>query len=143
MRSFAFNIAYWILSIGYGLTAFGPSFMQRSLGMGMIQVAWIVAPVAGVMGTLSALGGGWLANRVAKRWGLYAQAWLVLALYYTMIRARRCTVALPFWALVQTMLRSTGLCSWACRMQKIVVAKSWKSTLTQSSLSARYKAVTR
>ena len=66
--------------IGYGLTAFGPSFMQRSLGMEMIQVAWIVAPVAGVMGTLSAVGGGWLANRVAKRWGLHAQAWLVLAL---------------------------------------------------------------
>lgn len=66
--------------IGYGLTAFGPSFMQRSLGLEMIQVAWIVAPVAGVMGTLSAVGGGWLANRVAKRSGIHAQAWLVLVL---------------------------------------------------------------
>lgn len=66
--------------IGYGLTAFGPSFMQRSLGMQMIDVAWIVAPVGGLMGTLSAVGGGWLANRAAKRWGLHSQAWLVLAL---------------------------------------------------------------
>lgn len=66
--------------IGYGLTAFGPSFMQRSLGLAMIDVAWVVAPVAGVMGTLSAVGGGWLANRVAKRSGLHAQAWLVLVL---------------------------------------------------------------
>ena len=66
--------------IGYGLTHFGPSFMQRSLGMAMIHVAWIVAPVAGVMGTLSAVLGGMLANRLARTRGLYAQAWMVLVL---------------------------------------------------------------
>ncbi|MCP3730681.1 hypothetical protein M9978_09600 [Sphingomonas sp. MG17] len=26
------------------------------------------------------MGGGWLANRAAARWGLYAQSWLVLAM---------------------------------------------------------------
>jgi MFS family permease len=66
--------------IGYGHAAFGPSFMQRSLGMEMIDVARIVAPVGAVMGTISAVGGGWLANRLAVRYGLYAQSWLVFAL---------------------------------------------------------------
>lgn len=63
--------------IGYGHAAFGPSFLQRSLGMSMIDVAKYVAPVGAVMGTLSAVGGGWLANRAARRYGLYAQSWLV------------------------------------------------------------------
>lgn len=66
--------------IGYGHAAFGPSFLQRSLGLSMVQVAGIVAPVGAVCGTISAVGGGWLANLAAKRWGLYAQAWLVMGL---------------------------------------------------------------
>lgn len=66
--------------IGYGHAAFGPSFMQRSLGMEMIDVARIVAPVGAVMGTISAVGGGWLANRLATRYGLHAQSWMVFAL---------------------------------------------------------------
>lgn len=66
--------------IGYGHAAFGPSFIQRSLGMSMIDVARIVAPVGAVMGTISAVGGGWLANRLAARYGLHAQSWMVFAL---------------------------------------------------------------
>jgi len=66
--------------IGYGHAAFGPSFMQRSLGMEMIDVARIVAPVGAVMGTISAVGGGWLANRLATHYGLHAQSWMVFAL---------------------------------------------------------------
>jgi len=66
--------------IGYGHTAFGPSFLQRSLGLSVTQVALWVAPVAAIMGTASALGGGWLANRLAARRGVHAQSWLVLAM---------------------------------------------------------------
>ncbi|MBX3594205.1 MAG: MFS transporter [Sphingomonas sp.] len=66
--------------IGYGHTAFGPSFLIRSVGLDKIQIASIVAPVGAVCGTLSAVLGGWLANRAAARWGLHAQAWLVLAM---------------------------------------------------------------
>jgi len=66
--------------IGYGHAAFGPSFLQRSLGVSMIDVARIVAPVGAVMGTLSAVFGGILANRLAARYGLYAQSWMVFAL---------------------------------------------------------------
>lgn len=66
--------------IGYGQTAFGPSFMIRTMGMDKLQIASIVAPVGALCGTLSAVGGGWLANWAAARWGLHAQAWLVLAM---------------------------------------------------------------
>jgi predicted MFS family arabinose efflux permease len=79
----AFNLVMGVTItslIGYGHAAFGPSFLQRSVGLSMIDVARYVAPVGAVCGTISAVGGGWLANKVAARWGLHAQAWLVLAL---------------------------------------------------------------
>ncbi|MCW4461278.1 MFS transporter [Sphingomonas sp. BT-65] len=66
--------------IGYGHTAFGPSFMIRTIGLDKLQIASIVAPVGAVCGTLSAVLGGWLANKAAERWGLHSQAWLVLAM---------------------------------------------------------------
>jgi predicted MFS family arabinose efflux permease len=66
--------------IGYGHTAFGPSFMIRSMGLDKLQIASIVAPIGAVCGTLSAVGGGWLANWAAARWGLHAQSWLVLTM---------------------------------------------------------------
>lgn len=66
--------------IGYGQTAFGPSFLIRSIGLSKVEIASIVAPVAAICGTLSAVGGGWLADRVARRWGLFAQSWMVLAM---------------------------------------------------------------
>ncbi len=67
-------------TIGYGQTAFGPSFMQRSLGLSLMDIATWIAPIAAVMGTASALLGGWMANVAARRYGVHAQAWLVLAL---------------------------------------------------------------
>ena len=79
----AFNLVMGVTItslIGYGHAAFGPSFMQRSLGIQMIDIARYVAPVGAVFGTLSAVGGGWLANKVAARTGLYAQSWLVLVM---------------------------------------------------------------
>ncbi|WP_445192531.1 spinster family MFS transporter [Sphingomonas sp. Tas61C01] len=79
----AFNLVMGVTItslIGYGHAAFGPSFMQRSVGLSMIDVARYVAPVGAICGTISAVGGGWLANKVAAKYGLHAQAWLVLAL---------------------------------------------------------------
>jgi len=66
--------------IGYGHTSFGPSFLIRTIGLDKLQIASIVAPVGAVCGTLSAVLGGWLANKAAERWGLHSQAWLVLAM---------------------------------------------------------------
>jgi len=66
--------------IGYGHTAFGPSFLIRTIGLDKLQIASIVAPVGAICGTLSAVLGGWLANKAAERWGLHSQAWLVLVM---------------------------------------------------------------
>lgn len=66
--------------IGYGHTAFGPSFLIRSYDFELTDISRFVAPIGAVMGTGSALIGGWLANILAKRYGLYAQSWLVLAM---------------------------------------------------------------
>ncbi|URW76531.1 MFS transporter [Sphingomonas donggukensis] len=66
--------------IGYGHAAFGPSFLIRALGLDKLQIASIVAPVGALCGTLSAVVGGILANRAAKRWGIHAQSWLVFGL---------------------------------------------------------------
>ncbi|GAA0727430.1 spinster family MFS transporter [Sphingomonas japonica] len=63
--------------IGYGLTAWGPSYMQRSLGISILEISLYVAPIGAVVGTISAVGGGRLADRLARTRGLYAQPWMV------------------------------------------------------------------
>ncbi|MDQ2893958.1 MAG: MFS transporter [Pseudomonadota bacterium] len=76
--------------IGYALAAFGPSYLQRSLGFSIQQVALIAAPIAAIVGTISGIGGGKLADWASKRWGLHAQSWMVavlkcLALPFTLV----------------------------------------------------------
>ena len=66
--------------IGYALSAFGPSYLQRSLGMSVRQVALIVAPLAALFGTISGIGGGRIADWASRRWGVHAQSWLVALL---------------------------------------------------------------
>lgn len=66
--------------IGYGLTAWGPSYMQRSLGISVRDIALFVALPAGAMGVISAVGGGRLADWLAKRHGLHLQSTMVAAL---------------------------------------------------------------
>ena len=39
--------------IGYGQTAFGPSFIIRNMGMNKLEIASIVAPIGAVCGTMS------------------------------------------------------------------------------------------
>ena len=66
--------------IGYALTAFGPSYLQRSLGFSIRQVALIVAPIAAIVGAFSGIVGGKLADWVSQRWGIHAQSWMVAIL---------------------------------------------------------------
>lgn len=73
--------------IGYGLTHWGPSFMIRTLNVEILTISLIVAPIGGIMGTISAVGGGRLADRLARRHGLHAQSWMVAILKL---------IALPF-----------------------------------------------
>ena len=73
--------------IGYGLTAWGPSFMVRSLGYSVREISLYVALPAGIAGAASAVFGGRLADRLARTRGLHAQATMVAVLK---------TLALPF-----------------------------------------------
>jgi MFS family permease len=73
--------------VGYGLTAFGPSYMQRSLGFSMREISLYVALPAGFCGMLSAVFGGRLADRLARGRGLWVQSSMVAVLK---------TLALPF-----------------------------------------------
>jgi MFS family permease len=73
--------------IGYGLTAWGPSFMVRSLGFSVREISLYVALPAGMAGAASAIFGGRLADRLARSHGLHAQALMVALLK---------TLALPF-----------------------------------------------
>ena len=66
--------------VGYALTGWGPSYMQRSLGYSMREVANYVALPAALIGAASALIGGKLADRAARRRGVYAQSWVVVAM---------------------------------------------------------------
>nr|WP_223176619.1 MFS transporter [Sphingomonas hominis] len=63
--------------VGYALTGWGPSYMQRSLGFSMLEVSKYVALPAALIGSTSALLGGAAADRAAKRYGLHAQSWVV------------------------------------------------------------------
>ncbi|HEX7774962.1 MAG TPA: MFS transporter [Parvibaculum sp.] len=63
--------------VGYGGLIFGPSFFQRSLGMSPQQVGIIFGLIAGFVGGLGALIGGFLADyfsRRDKRWNSWVIA---------------------------------------------------------------------
>lgn len=73
--------------IGYGLAAFGPSFYIRSYGMDTKTVGLVLGPLVAIVGTISGVVGGIIADRWARRRGLHVQSWLVAILK---------TIALPF-----------------------------------------------
>lgn len=70
-----------ISGIGYAQGAFGPSYLQRSQHLTLTNIIFIVAPVAFVISTVSGLTGGQVANRLARRYGLHAQAWMIVGLH--------------------------------------------------------------
>ena len=63
--------------VGYAVTGWGPSYMQRSLGMSMLDVSKYVALPAAFVAGFSAMLGGWLCDRAAKSKGIYAQSYVV------------------------------------------------------------------
>ena len=66
--------------VGYAVTGWGPSYMQRSLGMSILDVSKYVALPAALIAGFSAMLGGWLCDRVAKSKGIYAQSYVVVVL---------------------------------------------------------------
>ncbi len=91
---FANAAARWMIAgvtltsmIGYALTSWSPAFLIRIFDLSTLQVGNIVAPLLAVAGVASGLGGGWLANRLTARDGLWRQPWMIAVLK---------TIALPF-----------------------------------------------
>ncbi len=78
-------------TIGYGLTYWGPAYYQRSFGFTTLDISTIVAPTLAVAGIVGVVGGGWLANWCARKWGLWSQATMIAVLK---------AIALPFAALL-------------------------------------------
>jgi MFS family permease len=64
--------------IGYGLTAFGPSFMQRSFGFTKLDIALKVAPAGAVIVAVAAIASGRIADRLTRRYGQYSQSFMVV-----------------------------------------------------------------
>jgi MFS family permease len=64
--------------VGYAVTGWGPSYMQRSLGMSMLDVSKYVALPAAFVAGFSAMLGGWLCDRAAKKHGIFAQSYVVM-----------------------------------------------------------------
>lgn len=62
--------------VGYGGLIFGPSFFQRSLGMTPQDVGLFFGLIAGFVGGLGALIGGYLADRLSKR-DMRWNAWVI------------------------------------------------------------------
>ena len=63
--------------IGYGLTAFGPSFLIRSFGFTKLDIALKVAPAAALVLAIAGVVSGKVADRLARTRGLPAQATFV------------------------------------------------------------------
>jgi MFS family permease len=76
--------------IGYGHAAFGPSYLQRSFGFGPLDIAWKVAPAAALVILAGTIGSGKLADWLARRRGIHAQATMVAVFKFC---------ALPFMVL--------------------------------------------
>lgn len=62
--------------VGYGGLIFGPSFFQRSLGLSPQEVGLFFGLIAGFVGGLGALIGGFLADRLSKR-DMRWNAWVI------------------------------------------------------------------
>ena len=63
--------------IGYGHTAFGPSYLIRSFGFTKLDIALKVAPFAAIVLSIAAVAAGKLADRLARGRGVYIQAKMV------------------------------------------------------------------
>lgn len=88
--------AFWLLSlgaaagssIGYGISFWLPSFVQRSFGFGLFETALFVAATLLTGGVAGMLSGGWLADRLGQR----NRAW------YAWLPAIAYVIGAPLWA---------------------------------------------
>lgn len=76
--------------VGYATANFGPSYLQRSFGMTMLQVSLLYAPAVALIGAFGGIVGGRIADALGRKHGLHVQSWFVAALKFA---------ALPFTVL--------------------------------------------
>jgi MFS transporter, Spinster family, sphingosine-1-phosphate transporter len=95
-RLLASKPSFWLLSfgaaagssIGYGISFWLPSFVQRSFGLGLFDTALFISGLLLIGGVAGVLGGGWLADRMGQgERGWYG--WLPAAAY---------AASAPLWA---------------------------------------------
>ncbi|QHL90199.1 MFS transporter [Sphingomonas changnyeongensis] len=77
--------------VGYALTSFGLTYYIRSYNLDTATVGLVLGPLVAIVGTISGVGGGMIADRWARKAGQHVQSWLVAILK---------TAAMPFMALV-------------------------------------------
>lgn len=107
-RALVIALAISIL-ISYGNGAFVPSYLQRSFGMEMVTIAMVFAPIFAVVGSISALAGGWMADRVAARHGFAGQCWLLVILKLLALPANVLAYLSTSWPQAVTWLVIDGL----------------------------------
>ncbi|MBA4772233.1 MAG: MFS transporter [Sphingomonas sp.] len=66
--------------VGYATANFGPSYLQRSFGMTMLQVSLFYAPAVALTGAFGGIVGGRIADALGRKHGLHVQSWFVAAL---------------------------------------------------------------
>ena len=139
---FADRAAVWLVAgvtltsmIGYALTGWTPAYLIRSFGLNTLQVGNIVAPLLALAGVASGLGSGWLANRLAERYGMQAQplmiaglkllalpfllvfylvedAWVAVGVYFVAVLFQSCYLG-PTFAMIQTLAPLRMRAVWA------------------------------
>jgi MFS family permease len=95
-RLLARKPSFWLLSfgaaagssIGYGISFWLPSFVQRSFGTGLFDTALFVSGTLLIGGVAGIIGGGWLADRLGRR----DRAW------YAWLPAIAYAASAPLWA---------------------------------------------
>lgn len=91
MRFLTASRTYLLILVGsafmganaYATSAWFPTFLSRVQGMSLVQIASYIGPMRGILGAVGILGGGWLADRLARRdmrWRLWVPALGCLAL---------------------------------------------------------------
>lgn len=63
--------------VGYALAAFSLSLLQRSFGVSVLTIAFVIAPVIAIVGATAGVMGGRAADALGKRHGLFAQPYFV------------------------------------------------------------------
>jgi MFS family permease len=116
---------------GYGVLAWGPTFLRRVHDMGSIEIGLWFGLIVGIGGSLGAFGGGWLADRLGRR----DQRW------YVFLSAIVCLATVPFAAAF--LLLSDTVAALLCFIPSYVLGAMYVGpmlSMTQGLVKLRMRA---